>query len=138
MEMDFNAGFPAEINLTSKENVWNQKLDYESVLFRCRSCFEMGDLAKNCPRASQKNSARKNHHRSTWWKGAQKEHYTASKKNSLEKTLNHKKETTLKTSREKASPSNKKVNSTIPQVSTVLRIRISYKINFHLTAKQIS
>lgn len=23
----------------------------------------------------QKNSARKNHHRSTWWEGAQKEHY---------------------------------------------------------------
>ena len=77
--MDFSAGFPAEINLTSKDYVWNQKLDYESVLFRCRSCFETGHLAKNCPKASQKNSARKNHHRSTWWEGAQKEHYTVIK-----------------------------------------------------------
>jgi len=76
VEMDFSAGFPAEIHLTSKDYVWNQKLDYESVLFRCRSCFETGHLAKNCPKASQKNSARKNHHRSTWWEGAQKEHYT--------------------------------------------------------------
>ena len=33
VEMDFNARFPAEINITSKEYVWNQKLDYESVLF---------------------------------------------------------------------------------------------------------
>jgi len=33
VEMGFNAGFPVEINLTSKDYVWNQKLDYESVLF---------------------------------------------------------------------------------------------------------
>ena len=79
VEMDFSAGFPAEINLTSKDYVWNQKLDYESVLFRCRSCFETGHLAKNCPKASEKNFARKNHHRSTWWEGAQKEHYTVIK-----------------------------------------------------------
>jgi len=55
--------------------VWNQKLDYESVFFRCRSCFETGHLAKNCPKVSEKNSTRKNHHRSTWLEGAQKEHY---------------------------------------------------------------
>eukprot|EP00253_Pinus_taeda_P017607 PITA_17607 len=79
VEMDFSAGFPAEINLTSKDYVWNQKLDYESVVFRCRSYFETGHLAKNCPKASQENSARKNHHRSTWWEGAQKEHYTVIK-----------------------------------------------------------
>jgi len=59
--------------------VWNQKLDYEIALFRCRSCFETGHLAKNCPKASQKNSARKDHHRSTSWEGAQKEHYTVIK-----------------------------------------------------------
>ena len=59
----------------------------------------------------------------------------SSKKNTLEKTLNHKKETTLKTSREKATPNNKKVNSTTPQASTVMRIRIPHKINLHLTAK---
>ena len=53
--------------------------NYESVLFKCRSCFETGHLAKKCPKASQKNSARKNHHRSTWWEGAQKEHYTVIK-----------------------------------------------------------
>jgi len=52
VEMDFNTGLPAEINLTSKDYVWNQKLDYESVLFRCRSYFETGHLAKNCPKAS--------------------------------------------------------------------------------------
>ena len=40
VEMDFSIGFPAEIHLTSKSYVWIQKLDYESVLFRCRSCFE--------------------------------------------------------------------------------------------------
>ena len=39
----------------------------------------MGHLAKNCPKASEKNFARKNHHRSTWWEGAQKEHYTVIK-----------------------------------------------------------
>ena len=59
--------------------MWNQKLDYEIALFRCRSCFETGHLAKNCPKASQKNSARKDHHRSTSWEGAQKEHYTVIK-----------------------------------------------------------
>ncbi len=73
--MDFSTRFPAEINLTSKDYVWNWKFDYESVLFRCLSCFEMGHLAENCPKASQKNSTRKNHHISTWWEGAQKEHY---------------------------------------------------------------
>ena len=66
----------------------------------------------------------------------------SSKKNTLEKTLNDKKvgkkETTLKTSREKAPPNNKKVNSTTPQASTIMRIRIPHKINLHLTAKQIS
>jgi len=72
VEMDFSTGFPNEINLTSKDYQWNQKLEYESVLFRCQSCFEISHLAKNCPKASQKNSARKNHHRSTWWEGAQK------------------------------------------------------------------
>jgi len=79
VEMDINARFPTEINLTSKDYAWNQKLDYESVLFRCRSYFETGHLAKNCPKASEKNFARKNHHRSTWWEGAQKEHYTVIK-----------------------------------------------------------
>jgi len=73
--MVFNAGFPTEIKLTSKDCVWNQKFDYESVLFRYRSCFEMGHLARNFPKDSQKNSARKNHHRSAWWEGAQKENY---------------------------------------------------------------
>ena len=72
VEMDLNTGFPAEIHLTSKDYVWNQKLDYESVLFKCRSCFEIGHLAKNCPKASQKYSAKKSHHKSTWWEGAQK------------------------------------------------------------------
>jgi len=71
VEMDFSTGFPTEINLPSKDYVWNQKLDYESVHFRCLSCFETSHLAKNFPKASQKN-ARKNHHRSTWWEGAQK------------------------------------------------------------------
>lgn len=75
VEVEFNAGFPGEIILTSKDYVWNQKLDCESVLFGCRSCFETGHLAKNCPKVYQKNSAKKNHHRSTWWEGAQKEHY---------------------------------------------------------------
>ena len=63
----------------------------------------------------------------------------SSKKNTLEKTLNHKKsgkeETTLKTSRGKAPPNNKKVNSTTPQASTVMRIPILHKINLHLTTK---
>jgi len=49
VEMDFIAEFPTEIHLTSKDYVWNQKLDYECVLFRCRSCFETGHLAKNFP-----------------------------------------------------------------------------------------
>jgi len=75
VEMDFSARFLAEIHLTSKDYVWNQKRDYESVLFRCRSYFGTCHLAKNCPKASQKNSARKNHHKSTWWEGAPKEHY---------------------------------------------------------------
>ena len=77
--MDFSAGFLVEIILTRKAYEWNQKIDYESVLFRCRSYFETGHLAKNFPKVSQKNSARKNHHRSTWWEGAQKEHYTVIK-----------------------------------------------------------
>ena len=66
----------------------------------------------------------------------------SSKKNTLEKTLNHmkssKKETTLKTSMGKAPPNSNKVNSTTPQASTVMRIQIPHKINFHLTTKQIS
>jgi len=33
VEMDFSTGFPTKIKLTSKGYVWNQKLDYESVLF---------------------------------------------------------------------------------------------------------
>ena len=77
--MDFITGFPAEINLTSKDYVRNQKLDYESVLFRCRFYFETCHLAKNFPKASEKNSARKSHDRSTWRERAQKEHYTVIK-----------------------------------------------------------
>lgn len=50
VEMHFNIRFPTEIHLTSKDYMWNQKLDYESVLFRYQSCFEIGHLAKNCPK----------------------------------------------------------------------------------------
>ena len=79
VEMDFSKGFPAEIHLTSKSYVWIQKLDYESVLFRCRSCFETGHLAKDCPKESQNSNPRKNHRRSTWWSGANPDHYTVRK-----------------------------------------------------------
>ena len=35
VEMDFSTRFPTEIHLTTKDYVWNQKLDYESVISRC-------------------------------------------------------------------------------------------------------
>jgi hypothetical protein len=31
--MDFNKGFPTEINLTGENFSWSQKLDYENVSF---------------------------------------------------------------------------------------------------------
>lgn len=40
VEMDSSKGFPAEIHLTSKDYVSVQKIDYENILFRCRSCYE--------------------------------------------------------------------------------------------------
>jgi len=59
----------------------------------------------------------------------------SSKKNTLEKTLNHKKsgrkETTFKTGRETGR------EKALPNKSTVMRIR-SHKINLHFIAKQIS
>jgi len=79
MEMDFSKGFPSEICLTSKSYVWIQKLDYKNVLFGCRSCFETRHLAKDCPKESHNSNPRKNHRRSTWWSGANPDHYTVSK-----------------------------------------------------------
>jgi hypothetical protein len=40
VEMDFSKGFPTEVILTGKNYSWPQKLDYERVSLRCRSCFE--------------------------------------------------------------------------------------------------
>jgi len=35
VEMDFSTGFQAKIILKRKIYVWNQQLDYESIIFRC-------------------------------------------------------------------------------------------------------
>jgi hypothetical protein len=55
VEMDFSKGFPAKVILTGKNYSWSQKLDYERVSLRCRSCFETGHLATHCPKGPKKN-----------------------------------------------------------------------------------
>jgi hypothetical protein len=67
VEMDFSKGFPTEVILTGKNYSWSQKLDYERVSLRCRSCFEMGHLATHCPKGPKKNRKPR---KSTWWVGS--------------------------------------------------------------------
>jgi hypothetical protein len=66
-----------EVILTGKNYSWSQKLDYERVSLRCRSCFEMGHLATHCPKGSRKN---RKIQKSTWWVGSNDDHQVISKK----------------------------------------------------------
>lgn len=45
VDMDFNKGFPAEINPTTLNYVWVQ-----NVSFQCKSCYEVRHVIKNCPK----------------------------------------------------------------------------------------
>lgn len=72
--MDLNAGLPTELNIVNQDYSWVQTLDYDDVSFRCRSCFDIGHLAKSCPKTPQTYRNCK----ATWWKGARPEHYIVS------------------------------------------------------------
>jgi hypothetical protein len=74
VEMDFSKGFPARITLQGINYSWTQKLDYEKLHFRCRSCFETRHLASNCQKLPEKNRNPKNQRKPTWWVGALPEH----------------------------------------------------------------
>jgi hypothetical protein len=76
VEMDFSKRFPAEVILTGKNYSWSQKLDYERVSLRCRSCFETGHLATHCPKGPKKNRKLQ---KSTWCVGSNDGHQVLSK-----------------------------------------------------------
>ena len=81
VEMDYSKGFPTEVILTRKNYSWSQKLDYERISLRCRSCFEIGHLASHCPKGPKKNRKPR---KSTWWVGSSDDHQVISKPQSNE------------------------------------------------------
>ena len=85
VEMDFSKGFPTKVILTGKSYSWSQKLDYERISLRCRSCFEIGHLASHCPKGPKKNRKPK---KSTWWVGSSDDHQVISKPQS-NKNMSH-------------------------------------------------
>ena len=70
--MDLSEGLPVELKIVNQDYSWTQALDYENISFRCRSCYNIGHLAKACPKMSQSYK----HCKATWWMGACPEHYT--------------------------------------------------------------
>ena len=72
VQMDLSKGLPGELKIVNQDYSWTQALDYENIYFRCRSCYNIGHLAKACPNISQPYK----HNKATWWTGARPEHYT--------------------------------------------------------------
>jgi len=57
VEFDLNYGLPAEIDIDWHGNVFQQRLDYLGVTFRCLVCKEMGHLRHQCYGVKKKESA---------------------------------------------------------------------------------
>lgn len=51
MEVDLEAGLPEAVKITVGEWQHYQKLDYEQLPFKCRTCHERGHFQRNCPKA---------------------------------------------------------------------------------------
>lgn len=54
VDMDFNKGFPTNINLTYPNFVRAQKLDNKNVSFQCRVCYETWYVIENSPKIQRK------------------------------------------------------------------------------------
>lgn len=46
--MNLASTIPDSVELEYHEDVWQQNLDYENIMFRCRRCHVHGHLAKKC------------------------------------------------------------------------------------------
>ena len=51
MEVDLEAGLPEAIKITVGEWQHYQKLDYEQLPFKCRTCHEHRHFQQNCPKS---------------------------------------------------------------------------------------
>lgn len=51
VEVDLEAGLPEAVKLTVGEWHHYQKLDYEKLPFKCRTCHEHGHFQRNFPKA---------------------------------------------------------------------------------------
>lgn len=86
VEMNFSKGFPSEVILTGKNYSWSQKLDYERIFLRCRSCFETRHLASHCPKEPKMNRKPR---KSTWWVGSNDDHQVISKPPQSSEKMSH-------------------------------------------------
>ena len=50
MEVDLEVGLPEVVKLTVGSWTHYQKVDYEHLPFKCRSCQEHGHFQRNCPK----------------------------------------------------------------------------------------
>jgi hypothetical protein len=53
VEVDLEKGLPEAIKLKLDDWTYIQKLDYEQLPFKCKSCHEYNHFAKNCPSNKQ-------------------------------------------------------------------------------------
>lgn len=51
VDVNLEAGLPEAVKLIVREWHYYQKLDYEQLPFKCRTCHKHGHFQRNCPKA---------------------------------------------------------------------------------------
>jgi hypothetical protein len=86
VEVDLEKGLPEAIKLKLDDSTHIQKLDYEKLPFKCKSCQEYGHFAKNYPSNKQPQEVDATQQEEGWqrvWKKANNEKGSDSRPGSI-------------------------------------------------------